>query len=493
MDKQKVTLDILTERPVIRNDIPSELDIVIEVRSEQEDSEVRTTKALNLCVVIDRSGSMSGGKLDTAKKSCIDIFNRLDEDDLLTVVVFDNTAEVIVNPSVPRDEIPDKINAISTGGSTNLSLGWYLGLLELQTHGTDQHYNRLMLLSDGQANAGETKITVLTQEATKARDKGITTSTIGIGDRFQEDILQAIALESGGRFWYIQESRMEDIIRAEFQGALSVIIDRPRIELSLPDGVTVAKELNVLSKLTERYRIRPITGQFVFNFAVRLAINPEQIDGDITTLTSALYDGDEQITNTELEMSLVPFDDYVTSDENMVVASVVQQYQSAISDEEMIAKMDEGDFAFVNQMLVEEVGGMRKAVDKIEHQRQQERLEESEKLRLEREKYRMEIAMREKETRMIISKLLDIASSAPNSKYQRELEYLTHSIRKHARRDAHFEHHRHYSPEFYGEMESIDFLQGALLVLDEMVADYPDRTEFQDTREQIREQLEKYQ
>ncbi len=146
MKKDQIELDILTERPIVRKDAASELDVVIEIRSNQSTDKLDRKKALNLCIVIDRSSSMSGGKLETAKKSCVDIFNQLDEKDLFTVVVFDNEAEVVVNPQVTnKAKVIEKINQIQTGGMTNLSLGWYLGLLELQTYMTENHNNRLFL------------------------------------------------------------------------------------------------------------------------------------------------------------------------------------------------------------------------------------------------------------------------------------------------------------------------------------------------------------
>ncbi|WP_305039530.1 VWA domain-containing protein, partial [Frankia sp. Cj3] len=85
------------------------------------------------------------------------------------------------------------------GGMTDLSLGWYQGLLELQTHMAPEHRNRIFLLSDGAANRGETKKSSLAATAIRARDVGITTSTIGIGDDFQEDLLEAIASASGAK------------------------------------------------------------------------------------------------------------------------------------------------------------------------------------------------------------------------------------------------------------------------------------------------------
>ena len=132
---------------------------------------------------------MHGEKLEQAKKSCVDIYESLNPSDKLTVLAFDDAVVSVVNPQTPQNLIKERIMALKPGGSTNLSKGWYLGLLELQTYTSNKHINRLILLSDGQANAGEQKPSILGEESSRARNEmGITTSTIGIGTDFQEDI-----------------------------------------------------------------------------------------------------------------------------------------------------------------------------------------------------------------------------------------------------------------------------------------------------------------
>jgi Ca-activated chloride channel family protein len=268
MSTDQLSLEVIAERPVVRNDQISDIDIAIDLLTTKTVGTQSTNYAINLCIVIDRSGSMAGEKLEQAKKSCVDIYESLNPNDRLTVLAFDNEVLSVVNPQTPPNLVKERIMALDSGGMTNLSKGWYLGLLELQTYTTDNHINRLILLSDGQANAGEDKPSILGAESSRARnDLEITTSTIGIGTGFQEDILAALANESGGRFWFIGDVGIGDIIKEEFSGALSVFLERPRIEVNLPSGVTIIRELNKVEKTSDRYRIRPIKANDQFCFA----------------------------------------------------------------------------------------------------------------------------------------------------------------------------------------------------------------------------------
>ncbi|RSD10456.1 vWA domain-containing protein [Amycolatopsis eburnea] len=370
-----IELVVLTERPAVRDDAPTDLDVVVEIRCRAGSSarEAGDAMRMNLCVVIDRSGSMDGRKLETAKRSCLDILGRLAEQDLFTVVVFDDQAEVVTNPQMSRSEAQERIRAIATGGMTNLSLGWYLGLLELQTHTTEQHYNRLFLLSDGQANAGETKRTTLAREAAQSRDLGITTSTIGIGEDFAEDTLETIASGSGGRFWSISESRLEDIIEEEFSGALSTTLDRPRVELTLPGGVVLDQELNILKKSGNRYRVRPLKGEDMFNFAVRLSIDPKALEGERAEIGARLFDADQLVTTATAVVELLPIEQATATASEPLVLSVVSQYTMTTSDEEMLEKLDTGDMNLMKRLLIAEVEGMRHVRDALEAEQDTER------------------------------------------------------------------------------------------------------------------------
>jgi Ca-activated chloride channel homolog len=436
-------------------------------------------KSLNLCIVIDRSGSMQGAKLETAKRSCIDIFKRLGPDDLFTVVVFDDQAQVTVNPQVSKEDVPARIEQISSGGQTNLSLGWYLGLLELQTHTTGRHTNRLFLLSDGQANQGETKRATLTKEAFQSRELGITTSTIGIGDDFQEDLLDAIATESGGRFWYIHESKIEDIVDEEFEGSLSVALDRPRIELRLPAGVTISKELNKLSKVTGKYRVRPLKGDDTFNFAVRLEASPELIEGEQCTLTALLFEGERKVLEQNASIRLVSPNEFVTSMPNPLVRSVVQQYESTVSNEQVLEDMADGNLDLMKRMLVADVGGMRRVRDALEEQR------ESERILMELQHVGMDLAL--KDATIVVVETLEEFISAP------EVQSFVVRLRKIMRHGHHRMANRRHEVQDFDRDVYIDLLNSAIQLIDTLIQRYPAKAgRLLQQREKLSERLAGY-
>ena len=352
MSIESLNLQVVAERPVVRNGQASDVDVAIEVITNTSVETQSVKHAINLCMVIDRSGSMAGDKLEQAKRSCVTIHESLGPNDLLTVLAFDDEVVSVANPQTPRNAVKDRILALMPGGSTDLSKGWYLGLLELQTYTSDKHINRIILLSDGEANAGEQKPSVLGAESSRARNEfGITTSTIGIGAKFQEDILAALAHESGGRFWFIGEARIEDIIKEEFSGALSVVFERPRVELELPAGVSIVKELNNLPKISNSYRLRPIKGNDQFSFALRLRVEPGKADDDKLTIRATLRDGTEVVKQVETILRVGSLEAYVQSAEDPRVAMVVQKFLGATSGEQIIEQMDAGNVTTMLTML----------------------------------------------------------------------------------------------------------------------------------------------
>lgn len=162
---------------------------------------------LALSFVIDRSGSMSGGRLDEAKIAFRRALNLLKSDDELSLVVYDDQVDQIIDHTtvekalVNVDELLDQIHP---GGSTFLSGGLEKGAQILSSiERTNNVVKRVMLLSDGQANAGVSSISGLSKiAADQFNHHKVSTSTYGIGEGFNEDVMSAIANHGQGKSYF---------------------------------------------------------------------------------------------------------------------------------------------------------------------------------------------------------------------------------------------------------------------------------------------------
>ena len=152
-------------------------------------------------VVLDRSGSMDGQPLDAAKNSLLRLIDRLAPQDSFGLVAFDDSALVIAPIRTMADhDMPSlrkAIREITTGGSTDISAGYLLGLREL-TRIKATGGSTLLLISDGHANAGEKDPQFFSEVSAKSAIDKVTTSTIGLGNGYDETILEALAQGGGG-------------------------------------------------------------------------------------------------------------------------------------------------------------------------------------------------------------------------------------------------------------------------------------------------------
>jgi len=152
-------------------------------------------------VVLDRSGSMEGQPLEAAKGSLLKLVSRLAPQDAFGLVAFDDTALVIVPTRTMADHhmpsLRKAIRQLDTGGSTDISAGYLMGLREL-TRVQAAGGSTLLLISDGHANAGEQDPKFFQEVSTKSATEKVTTSTIGLGNGYDETILEALAQGGGG-------------------------------------------------------------------------------------------------------------------------------------------------------------------------------------------------------------------------------------------------------------------------------------------------------
>ena len=193
--------------------------------SFREDVPNPQRRPLNVALVIDRSGSMAGTPLRYALKAATDFVDRLTADDRLSIVVYDDHVDTLLDAQLVADKaaIKQLLSGVRAGGITNLSGGWLRGCELVARHQTERHVNRVLLLTDGQANAGVTNGNVLISTAAQKAEAGISTTTLGFGEHFEEDLLIGMARAAGGNFYFIQSlDDAADVFGAELDSLKAV-------------------------------------------------------------------------------------------------------------------------------------------------------------------------------------------------------------------------------------------------------------------------------
>jgi len=209
------------------------------------DSPASAAPPLNLAIVIDRSGSMKGARIANAMEAAVGIVDRMRDEDRVTVVAFDTTAQVVVAPSratgIARAGIEAAIRGIRLGADTCLSCGLETAMAELSSTAlAGDHVNRMILLSDGEANHGVRDVTGLRAIAGRMRDRGCSITTMGVDVDFDERVMAAIASESNGRHYFVPNaSALPAIFEQEFDSLLATVARDGELEVDLANGVSV--------------------------------------------------------------------------------------------------------------------------------------------------------------------------------------------------------------------------------------------------------------
>jgi Ca-activated chloride channel family protein len=199
---------------------------------------------LNLSLIIDRSGSMSGNKLEYVKEAAIHAVRLLTEADRVSLVIYDDAVEVLaasraVTADVKNDLIR-RIREIRTGGMTNLSGGWFTGCDQIADYMSSDYLNRALLLTDGLANVGLTDHEELVHKAKELRRRGITTTAFGVGHDFNQFLLQGIADAGGGHFYFIdQPAQIPNYFQGELGEMLSTVAREMTLQIDMPNEVEV--------------------------------------------------------------------------------------------------------------------------------------------------------------------------------------------------------------------------------------------------------------
>jgi Ca-activated chloride channel family protein len=252
LDQVAAPADVNTERYLLVT-----LRTPASIPAEEQAPAGKQRPPLGFTAVLDVSGSMQGEKIDHARQAVRQAVGFLHTGDVFSLVTFSNGVASPIE-SLPVDQkLPSAVEAqlkrIAAGGQTALCGGLETGIARALQGRRDT--DLVLMLSDGQANVGETDLEKIGYRAFQARQQGMIVSSLGVGIDYNEALMAEIATQGGGRFYHVSTAGQIPAYLAGELGEVAALAARDvTLHLELPDGA-------MLSSLSAAYPVRQSGGQ----------------------------------------------------------------------------------------------------------------------------------------------------------------------------------------------------------------------------------------
>lgn len=243
-----VEAEVIPSRPATMANGPAREQFLLEIRAAGATAGIpgvyqnAPRTPLNLCLVVDRSGSMEGAPLEYAKQACNYVVDLLGPNDVLSIVTFEEIVELLMPPQkvTTKEQIKAGISRLQAGNTTNLYDALGMGLAQIQQTQDPGRATRMVVLSDGDPTTGIKDHASLVNFAGEIKSRGVTTTFLGFGPDYNEELLAAMARKSGGNYAYIPRPELiPEVFRLEVEGMMSVAATNLRLDIKMARWATL--------------------------------------------------------------------------------------------------------------------------------------------------------------------------------------------------------------------------------------------------------------